>query len=382
MASPSTLHLFCRVVDNFGDIGACWRLARQLWNEHGIAVTLWVDDLRSFRKICSAIDEQRPVQQVDAVQIRHWPQAFGPVAAADVADVVIEAFACELPAAYVEAMAARKRPPVWINLEYLSAESWVEDCHRMPSRHPVLPLTKYFFFPGFTTATGGLPLEQSLPARRARFQDGPEERRAFLAQLDVALPQDAAVVSLFCYPSAPAHALFDALRERRKKTVCLVPQGVATEAVTAFLGTAAQPGAVATRGALTMRVLPFVDQPDYDRLLWSCDLNFVRGEDSFLRAQWAARPFVWHIYPQDQDAHLVKLEAFLKRYGDGLTPVAAAAVDALWKCWNQGSECGRHWQAFDDVLPELKTHAANWERVLAAQRDLASSLVQFVREIS
>lgn len=62
-------------------------------------------------------------------------------------------------------------------------------------------------------------------------------------------------------------------------------------------------GAVHVRDALTVQVLPFVRQDQYDLLLWSCDFNAVRGEDSFVRAQWAGRPMLWHIYRQDEDIH-------------------------------------------------------------------------------
>ncbi len=45
MNKPITCDIFCAVVDNYGDIGVCWRLARQLAHEHGMTVRLWVDDL-------------------------------------------------------------------------------------------------------------------------------------------------------------------------------------------------------------------------------------------------------------------------------------------------------------------------------------------------
>ena len=35
--------VFCRVVDNYGDAAVCWRLARQLADEHGARVRLWID---------------------------------------------------------------------------------------------------------------------------------------------------------------------------------------------------------------------------------------------------------------------------------------------------------------------------------------------------
>ncbi|MEO7887531.1 MAG: elongation factor P maturation arginine rhamnosyltransferase EarP, partial [Polaromonas sp.] len=35
--------IFCKVIDNFGDIGVCWRLAADLASR-GHKVRLWVDD--------------------------------------------------------------------------------------------------------------------------------------------------------------------------------------------------------------------------------------------------------------------------------------------------------------------------------------------------
>ena len=148
--------IFCNVIDNYGDIGVCWRLARQLAHEQGIAVRLWVDDLSSFHRLCFEVDAAQEQQVCLGVEVRHWTDFFPRV---EPAHLIIEAFACQLPTSYIEAMAAQTRQPVWINLEHLSAEDWVAGCHGLPSPHPSLPLTKYFFFPGFTPDTGGLLLE-------------------------------------------------------------------------------------------------------------------------------------------------------------------------------------------------------------------------------
>lgn len=137
--------LFCRVIDNYGDIGFCWRLSRQLTTEYGLAVRLWVDDLASLQRICPSVDPHQTFQQRCGVQINHWTDPFPDIIPAD---VVIEAYGCELPEKYIQAMLpshSRSRQPVWINLEYLSAESWVEEYHGLCSPHPRLPLTKYFF---------------------------------------------------------------------------------------------------------------------------------------------------------------------------------------------------------------------------------------------
>nr|WP_229409028.1 elongation factor P maturation arginine rhamnosyltransferase EarP [Massilia yuzhufengensis] len=374
------LAIFCKVVDNFGDIGICWRLARQLWREHGARVTLWVDDLGSFRRIAPQIDVAAAAQQADGVLVRHWDGQDGVFTPDDVADIVIEFFAVDIPPGYVAAMAARTPRPVWFNLEGLSAESWVEGCHRLPSMHPRLKLTKHFFFPGFTAQTGGLLHEAGLDAQRAAFQADRGASGAFLSGLGVTADEMAALkVSLFCYPHAPVAALLAAWAEGPEPVTCLVPEGVAQEAVGAFLGAEARAGRSATRGALTLRVLPFVPQQDYDRLLWACDMNFVRGEDSFVRAQWAGRPFVWHIYPQEENLHHKKLRAFLDRYAAGLDALAGFSLG-----WNGAVAIASMpvaWQGLRAALPQLAIRAGEWEGEVLAHGDLATNLLEFARAL-
>ncbi|MGN6389722.1 MAG: elongation factor P maturation arginine rhamnosyltransferase EarP [Burkholderiaceae bacterium] len=393
MSAIRSIEVFCQVVDNYGDVGVAWRLARQFRHEHGCAVTLWIDDLASFRRIRADVDPALDLQQVAQVCVRRW-HAGRDVAVGPMPDLVVEAFGCRLPDGYLARMAAAGRqgpPPVWINLEYLSAEPWVEGCHRRASPHPTLPLTKYFFFPGFTGDTGGLLAERDLPRLRDALRADPAARAAAFDLLpgrplrDAARLADALVVSLFCYPQAPARALFEAWRRHPGRIECIVPEGVAPDAVAGFLGMPAVAGARGTRDALTLHVAPFVDQPDYDRLLWACDLNFVRGEDSFVRAQWAAQPFVWQIYPQEDDAHRVKLDAFLDRYTRDLDPRTAGAVRAFWLEWNTGTQdeeaLARAWQDFAAVLPDARRHAAAWARALARRGDLASNLLAFAETV-
>lgn len=379
-ATPITLALFCKVVDNYGDIGICWRLARQLEQEHGIGVTLWVDDLQSFKRICPQVAPNLELQLVSGVTVRHWRKQQGIFTAQDVADIVIEFFACDIPPGYIKAMSERQVRPVWLNLEGLSAEEWVEGCHALPSPQPQ-SLVKYFFFPGFTARTGGLLLESGLLAQRQAFQQDAAAMSSFLGQFGVtAAEMESLKISLFCYPQAPLAALFGAWQDNGKAITCLVPEGVAADAVQAFLGQAATAGASATRGALTLRVLPFVPQPDYDKLLWACDLNFVRGEDSFVRAQWAAKPFIWHIYPQDKDLHHVKLNAFLQA-----TSAKTASLVAFSLGWNgaagETTDWNAAWRRFDADLPEIARLSTDWEQQLLANGDLAANLCKFVETV-
>ncbi|MES2935733.1 MAG: elongation factor P maturation arginine rhamnosyltransferase EarP [Pseudomonadota bacterium] len=381
---PASLALFCKVIDNYGDIGICWRLARQLTSEHGILVTLWVDDLHSFQRICPEIAIDHEQQQINNVSVRYWRDQNGMFAAHDVADIVIEFFACDIPPGYIAAMAECSPRPVWLNLEGLSAETWVEGCHTLSSPHPTRALTKYFFFPGFTAKTGGLLLESDLPQQRQIFQSDVAARADFLAKLGVTPAEMTSLkVSLFCYPQAPVWDLFEIWKKNHTAITCLVPEGVAVDAVQTFVGGSAQTaqaGASATQGALTVRVLPFIPQPDYDKLLWACDLNFVRGEDSFVRAQWAGKPFIWHIYPQDENLHHVKLNAFLQRYS-----AASESLSDFSLSWNGAAKTAIDWSelwaSLEADMQKIIVSTTDWQRKILENGDLASNLLKFAETV-
>jgi len=366
-ASPS-VDIFCAVIDNFGDAGVCWRLARQLASEHGCAVRLYLDRPE-------VLATMRQGEQVAGVEVGDWLEAERAVPA----DVVIEAFACNPPAAYVARM-LRKPPPVWINLEYLSAETWVEDSHLLPSRHPQLGLTKYFYFPGFSAKTGGLLKEAALDGERRQFQADAEAQRIFWQTCGVSAPQREALrISLFAYENAALPDLLDAWARGGQAIYCAVPVGRSLPAIDAWCGQALQAGDVVERGNLRLAVLPFLSQPDYDRLLWACDLNFVRGEDSFVRAQWAQRPFVWHIYQQDESAHRIKLDAFLARFGAALSVSAREALNAFWHAWETQSGAAECWPGLAAHLPELRSYVTEWSELVTAHGDLSAKLLIFCK---
>ncbi|MGN0918218.1 MAG: elongation factor P maturation arginine rhamnosyltransferase EarP, partial [Oxalobacter sp.] len=287
--------LFCEVIDNYGDAGVCWRLARQLASEWHCHVRLWIDRLLILQKIYPAIDAGLERQTANQVEICLWKQDMAPADVGQVPDVVIEGFGTRLPDVYLNQMAAKAVKPVWINLEYLSAESWVDSMHLMPSLYPRLPLTKYFYFPGFTAKTGGLIRERGLVEKVAAFQSDRKNAVQFLSSLGIACQEEQFIVSLFCYPTAPVLQLLETLQQSDEPVLCLIPEGTASQAVEQFIHGQPRGGTCFQRGALTVQIIPIIEQSRYDRLLWSSDLNFVRGEDSFVRAQWAGKPFVWQI---------------------------------------------------------------------------------------
>ena len=314
-----------------------------------MAVRLVVDDLRAFRAIDPRLDVSNGWQDVDGITVMCWAQALN----ISPGDLVIEAFAVNLPTAYVDDMATKVSQPVWLNLEYLSAESWVGTHHLLPSPHPNLLLTKYFFFPGFTPDTGGLIRERDLLNARDSFIS--------------ANVTNCFRVFLFGYPNAASDNLINAIIESGTGVQCTVPDGALAE-------TLKKNPAVTT--------IQFAPQQDFDRLLWQHDVLFVRGEDSFVRAQWAGMPFIWQIYPQSENTHLVKLNAFLALYCEEIEHEAAAALRELWRAWNaeDSIHIAAAWRQFMAHLPAMRAHAKAWSRKLAEMPDLAANLLSFYQK--
>ena len=284
-------------------------------------------------------------------------------------------------------------------------QSGIPECRRLGRGLPqiafaasLLPLVKYFFFPGFTPKTGGLLLERDLLARRDAFQRDPQAVTAYWKSLGMPAPQaDEMRVSLFCYENPALPELLSVWERSATPVSCLVPEGRALPQVAAFFRLAQTassrsgqvlPGDMFRRGNLELRVLPFVEQERYDELLWACDVNFVRGEDSFVRAQWAGKPFVWQIYPQYDGVHLNKLRAFMARYCAGLPADAAGALHGLSERWNSSTSSGQahstsSGQAWNDLSAHrsiLRQHAHAWAQELS-HNSLALNLLDFFREV-
>ncbi|MGI2170940.1 elongation factor P maturation arginine rhamnosyltransferase EarP [Shewanella sp. MF05960] len=379
--------IFCTVVDNYGDIGVTWRLAKQLAAEYHIPVNLWVDDLHSFSHILPNLNPILCQQTFNSVNIFQWNNPLDIDYQAG--EVIIEAFACELPEqvkSVIEQL--HKQPqssaPHWLNLEYLSAENWVDGCHGLPSTQPS-GVKKWFYFPGFNPKTGGLICEQHLFKERDLWQANPNTKMGLFDQLGLSgINVDDTVISVFSYESPALTALMAQWQTSAKPIHALIPKGRSLTSLASFFPCDVNhlmPGQQFKFGNLTLHILPMTDQTGFDRLLWSCDFNIVRGEDSFLRAQWAAKPFIWHIYPQEDDYHLVKLQAFMKIYCDNLAAEISTAWCEVNLAFNQGDQDAvvNYWQQLNSVILPLQQHALNWPNNALNDADLASRLVQFVK---
>lgn len=362
--------IFCKVIDNHGDIGVCWRLSADLATR-GQQVRLWIDD-------ASALEWMAPDGHA-GVTVLPWLEPLGlNLLRLDSApcEVLVEAFGCEIAPEFIATCADQQRTggqkPVWINLEYLSAELYVERCHALPSlvQHgPAAGWTKWFFYPGFTPATGGLLREPGLLQRQLDF-----DRAPWLAAQHI--PREGEkLVSLFCYEPPALPTLLEKFARaglNGEPVRLLVAAGRAAAAVRAAIMSEKWLQPLVDKGEmLSISYLPLLTQTDFDHLLWTCDLNFVRGEDSVVRALWAGIPLVWQIYPQDDQAHRAKLQAFLDRLN------APDSLRAFHEAWNDASP----------DLPAMDHGAwSDWARAarqdLAGLPDLASELLGFVAKKS
>lgn len=368
--------IFCKIVDNFGDIGVCWRLARQLAHEYGIDIRLWIDDLTVAKQLIPTLDTSSRVQMVDHITIAAWDQDTHFERAAD---VVIEAFGCDLPETYQTLM---KPETIWVNLEYLSAESWVEGFHAKYSKRG--NLTRHFFFPGFTRETGGLLRENDIVEQNRRIATSQSRQAEFFRQLNLHVDTDsqALQISLFSYPQAPIHDLLSAIADSGQQTVCYVPATAILPKIADFFGKASiSTGDSLSLGSLQLHVLPFLSQDNYDKLLASCDINFVRGEDSWVRAIWAAKPFIWQPYRQTEDTHLVKLQAFLDLFYQDCDSTAAQSATALHHAWTSEHMTAALWRDYLANLDTLKAFAQHRTTILTADADLASNLVIYIENL-
>jgi uncharacterized repeat protein (TIGR03837 family) len=360
--------IFCQVIDNYGDVGVCWRLAAQL-ALRGHSVRLWLDDQGPLQWMApGAAQGGWP-----GISVRDWPSAHdaAPGPEFPLADVWIEAFGCDIPAAWLQSQldAANTlgRHPAWINLEYLSAEPFALRSHGLPSpvlQGPAKGWTKYFFYPGFSPASGGLLVRNDAPAAQAPTWADPA-----VAEFAPDASGERTVL-LFFYASAPIAALLQALIASGQAVQLLVAAGQSAQAVRDAM--AALPDG--RRGQLRLRFLPSLPQAVFDQLLALCDLNLVRGEDSLAQAVQAGKPCVWQIYPQDDGAHQPKLQAYLQA-------LAADTPLRTWHAfWNDPptSSPAPHalawpWEA-NSAWPR---HAANVAAQLAQNTDLCSQLIDW-----
>ncbi len=385
MLSPSSpcFWIFCKVIDNFGDIGVCWRLSRQLFTEYHVNVCLWVDDLTAFAKICPEIDPSIQKQIISGVTIHLWhAQSDCLPDPTNQPHVLIESFACELPLPLQHW--ADTHPVLWLNLEYLSAEDWVEQMHLLSSPRPS-GQKKLFFFPGFTAHTGGLLREKVLNQERINFLANPAAQQSFREQLLLPRKKNGRMsLFIFSYTNPILSEWITCWKNLSIPLDIWLAPGLSTNSLQQLFPTSPNPGTQINIGYLSISILPMVQQQDFDKILWLADINIVRGEDSLVRAHWAHKPFFWHIYPQENDTHLVKLDAFWQKVYAFFSPAIQQAHQALSLELNQAvrlsvQERHYHWQQLFEHYQLWQQGQKKWTEKQNIIQNLAENLVNLAQ---
>jgi hypothetical protein len=354
--------IFCQIVDNYGDAGVCWRLARSLTSLHGQEVRIFCDDLPTLNLLASGVDPEIKRR----IDLQPWEASYNNSRhSIQTPDVVIEAFGCELPERYLTSLLIAPQKPVILNLEYLSAEPWITDFHGKPSPQ-AHGIPKYFFFPGFQANVGGILIDPVAAASFLAEQSIPDSLKSSWSKLRPNTKR----VSIFCYPGAPILKWLEDLGKLGENFDIVLTHGQLEQPQLAS-GRPTHP--INLPDSVQLISIPFVSQDEYDWVLSQCNFNIVRGEDSFVRAQLAGKPFIWHIYPQEDRAHEIKLAAFLDLYLEeapqGLRPAVMAAMG-----WAMPS----NWL---ESIEEWNTHSRAWRTdLLKKQADggLAARLMRFV----
>ena len=372
-----TAWLFCRVIDNYGDIGVSLRLARRL-NEAGFQVALWHDHPAALAKLLG--DAPPPA----AIRAHHWQGDAAESIAAELAvaapALVIETFGCDLPPAALAAVRAHR--PLWLNWEYLSAEPWAEAMHGKPSLQAD-GAEKYFWLMGFSETSGGLLREAGYLTKQQAFLANPAAQAALRRRLGLPeTPRRAVQCFCFGYTGAQwadwlaawqaAGEALDVWLADRQIIHSLRQAGAIPEYALR------EPGSVWQAGAVRLIRIGFVPQAEFDAVLWLADMAIVRGEDSFVRAQLAGKPLLWHIYPQAEQAHLPKLHAFWHKAA-ALAPLPAAH-QALSDDLNHAAALTpaariENWRQLLQQLPQWRQAAGQWQGELLRQPDAVERML-------
>lgn len=377
-AAPIRIDLLCQCLDNFGDAGISWRLARLLVDEWDADVRLCIDQPELVALWAArARQARRPNQKLPVVVAWESLSSHAKQLTRDKetakkeADLLIAMLGTSIPPSFQGALASRKLP--WIRYEYLTAESWVDEFHALPSIKPHDGTTEWFYYPGFSTASGGLLRERRLPSpdkptsKHLANASNPEQEWLVASGLNSAPGRWR--VCLFGYPDQSTRHFLAALDQLDLPVAVLISRSLAVN-----LDLSATPAT-----STEYIIHDWLDQPDFDRLMASCDLNVVRGEDSWLRAQWAGKPMLWQPYRQADAGHLDKLHAFLGRSLSGVQAPVAAAVTQLMLAMNGAADMRPALNNWLTHREAIATEQLNWRAQLLEQTSLTERLAAFCR---
>lgn len=341
------IDVFCDVIDNFGDAGVCLRLCRD-FSKKNYEVRLFCNNVNILNKITNSEDASNRF-----LSLLSWSDKnmdYSP------SEVVIQAFSVRLPDNLIKKIKTRKSTV--INLEYLTAETFAEDCHKLPSYAD--GFESFFFFPGFTKKTGGVVIEKS-----------------FLEKINKTKSKESKNITLFSYENEKVKSVINSLN--KEKFILNIFEGKGLNNFNNQLKLDLTAGDEYKLNELTVRVLPMVSQDEYDSYLIDSKLNLVRGEDSIVRAMLTGNPFLWHIYPQEEDVHKDKIEALFDRMSEVCS--SKKDVEILRQLTLSYNGFSDYLDSFDllGFYENWKKLSKEWSEHLISLGSLTDNLISFLK---
>ena len=343
----STIDIFCEVIDNYGDVGVAYRLAREFKRIYSNK------QLRFIINKTEELDLIKKAEDITIIAYKNIDKIETP------ADLIIETFACNIPETYMNK--ALKTSKLIINLEYFSSENWVDDFHLQESFLGG-NLKKYFFIPGLSEKSGGIILDKEFLDRKNKVQ---ENKEYYLKQFNINENYDL-IISVFSYEKNFDNFLETLQKLDKKVLLLLLSEKTQKNFIKYFDNNDYYDKIKAVK-------LPFFTYDKYEELLALCDINLVRGEDSFVRALLLAKPFLWHIYPQDENTHIIKLESFLEKYCPNNKELKETFIN-----YNINKD---DFSYFFENLDEIKKYNEKYTDYLIENCNLMNKLINFIEKI-
>ena len=342
-----SIDIFCQVIDNYGDVGVAYRLAREFKR---------VYPNKKLRFVINQIEELNLIRKSEDIEIILYKDISK---IENSADLIIESFGCEIPKEYMDK--ALKNAKLIINLEYFSAEKWVDDFHLQESFLGG-NLKKYFFIPGLSEKSGGILLDNEFLERKKKVEANKEY---YLEKFEIKEKYDL-IGSVFSYEKN-FDSLIEKLKKLDKKIILLILSEKTQKNFIKYFDNGNN------YDKIKFVKLPFFTYDKYEELLALCDFNLVRGEDSFVRALLLGKPFLWHIYPQDENTHIKKLESFLEKYCSNNKELKQTFIN-----YNINKD---DFSYFFKNFKEIEKYNKNYANYLIKNCNLMEKLINFIENI-
>ncbi len=342
------IDVFCDVIDNFGDAGVCLRLCRDI-SKKNFEVRLFCNNVDILNTITNQEDYSN--RFLSLLSWNNDEENYSP------SDVIIQAFSVRLSEKLIKKIKLKKSAV--INLEYLTAEPFADDCHMLPSYSD--GIESFFFFPGFTKRTGGVVIEEE-----------------FLNKIKSKPTQNKNSITLFSYENPKIKTVMEELSKENSFEI-KVFEGKGLNNFNNLFNLKLTVGDTYILNKLTIKVLPMVSQDEYDTLLVNSCINMVRGEDSIVRAMLTGNPFLWHIYPQEENAHLAKINALFDRMIEVCSN--KEAVDTLRQITLSYNCCSDFIDKFNFSIfyENWKQISKEWSEHLISLGSLTDNLLSFIK---